>query len=103
MKERKKGRRNNTPQPVRHPLPFKSYPTNTVLVVVWLQHNMGVYRTPCCPNYRNIVYIPVAIVDCIHIRSATASFEYLATLHKRILQQVLDRGSVMASLGHGDS
>ena len=47
--------------------------------------------------------ISCAIVDCIHVGSASASFKDLVTLHKRTLQQIFCRGTVMASFGHGNS
>ena len=60
--------------------------------------------TPCCPlqNDQNMPYL-VAIVDYTHVRSATASFEDLVTLHSRTLQQLFGRGSATASIGHGNS
>ena len=35
---------------------------------------------PCCPRYRNVLYL-VAIVDCTHVGSATASFKDFGATH----------------------
>ena len=43
------------------------------------------------------------LVDSTHIGSATASFEGLVTLHKRILQQMFGSRIHTTSFGHDNS